>query len=105
MPAVHSKWEANASAEPSEAHGTAEVQHAPSSQPLPQRLSPVSPSVPLQCEPDLCNGTPNAVPGGVRLSLGREGEGVLSVYFFFEPKGAYGTPDEAFVVLTCACHL
>ena len=21
------------------------------------------------------------------------------------PKGAYGTTDEAFVVLTCACHL
>ena len=33
------------------------------------------------------------------------GGGGLSVYFFFEPKGAYGTTDEDFVVLTCACSL
>ena len=25
--------------------------------------------------------------------------------FFFDPKGAYGTTDKDFVVLTCACFI
>ena len=36
------------------------------------------------------------------LEVGRPWVDLSECLFFFQPKGAYGTTDEAFVVLTCA---
>ena len=57
-----------------------------------------------------CSASASAIAGGketwCRLgTVFSVGPPLMRSLVTAEPKGAHGTADEAFVVLTCACHL